>query len=106
METEYSVATGKGYGKMIYISFVIKTIAFIYSLTVMLSCLLCGIGCVVIYSKPDLLGKLSERYGVLSYFTDKHSGTRVLALLLLPMLNVLLSICFLLVIFTDWGDDS
>lgn len=107
METEYSVAIGKGYGKMICIEDIVKALLILYPCTVFFSVLVSlACCCAMLWFDSDDFDKLSEKYGIGFYFTENKCGGKILLTLFIPVVNVIMAIFLLLFIFTDWGDDD
>lgn len=107
METEYFVATGKGYGKMICIKDVVTALLLLYLCTVFFSVLVSlACCCVMLWFDCGDLDRLSEKYGIGFYFTENKCGVKILLTLFIPVVNVIMAVFLLLFIFTDWGDEE
>lgn len=104
---EYSVATGKGYGKMLIEIF--TKCLLIWCATLGATFLNLMLALWTYYFRSGRREYINEHFGVKGFFRndvrDCGRDNTVWFLLLIPPLNILLSFGCFLVMFTDLGDD-
>lgn len=100
---EYFVAIGKVCGKMLRI---LCDIALLYLSTIIVSGVLIAIAIVIILCcRENRKEYIYNKYGLKEFFSHNHSGKKVYTVLLIPLVNMFLSLMALLIAVTDFGDD-
>lgn len=77
-----------------------------YLICLTITCILIGFGMLSLLARPKLLKKVSEKFGVKRLFeTPSVAMIKLIAMLFIPMVNVVSSLLLLAFIFTDfWGE--